>query len=352
MKIAIFLNLFTLSTLSYQAKAGLWSCVCDYLTGKSSSKLHSCIPDSVINNSIKLKRGQKVRLNVKGSELEGVIIGHNLEIVEIEVAGKIKKIKASQIRNVEILELVDIPHVSYQKLKEDALHLFSIQTTRIPKSLAKLQLSITQERDYLKSLGTKQVKESYLKEIAKGLEDKIKAKFNTQTIGYHFNLNGGLDFEYAQSGGLFVNQGDIMAQHGMSKHLAFNIYFFQSKKISLYDLINSYNMKKIISSGRMGDTLIMFNLDNPYFAKALREKGITDATDIYFDFDMNWLRKQDFNIGNTGQVIGIPAETFIIPPLPIYRSAHYKQLNLSGLSREEENLVYLRLIEDLIFGSF
>lgn len=313
--------------------------------------MHSCIPNSVIENSLKLERGFKVKLKLKRSELEGVIIEQNLDEIHIQVENKVRRIKASQIQDVALIEKVELPHNPYIKAKQTALEKFNKQLTKIPKSLANLQLSITQEVEYLRTLSSKESRTAYLREMGDEIEKKIKRKLHSDNLGYHFNLNGGLDYEYAQSGGIFINRGDIFAQHGIGTHTAENVYFFQSKQVGLYDLINSYDMRKIIERGRMGDVLMIFNLDHPYFARAIQEKGITQATEIFYDFNPAWLRKQPFNNPEGGRMIGVPAETFVIPPMPIYRKAHYRELGLKNLSREEQNLIYMRLIENLVLGS-
>src|SRR5690606_21927618 len=133
-------------------QAGLWSCVCDYIAGRNSSSLHSCIPNSVIENSLKLERGFKVKLKLKKSELEGVVISQNLDEIQIQVGSKMRTLKTRQIQDVSFIEKVELPYKPYIKAKQTALEKFNRQLIKIPKSLANLQLSITQEVEYLRTL--------------------------------------------------------------------------------------------------------------------------------------------------------------------------------------------------------
>lgn len=347
------LFLFTFSFFfSLNTQAGVWSCVCDYLSGKSAgTSYHTCIPNNVIENSLKLEAGFKVKMKVRGKEVEGIVLDQNLDEVVLSVNGKSQTFKASRVSDIQFIEKTELIVKPYIKARQSALDKFNKQLQKLPKSLASMQLRVTQEVEYLRTLSSKESRGAYLRQVGSEIEERIKRKLGTDNLGYHFNLNGGLDYEYAQAGGIYINRGDIFAQHGMSSHTAENVYFFQSKKVGLYDLVNSYDMRKILNSGRMGDTLIMFNLDHPYFNRALQEKGIIGVSDIYYDFDPSWLRKQSFNNPSSGRVIGIPADTFVTSPLPLYRKSHYKILGIKSPSREEQNIIYMRLLEDLILGT-
>src|SRR5690606_13338411 len=158
--------------------------------------------------------------------------------------------KASSLKEVSVLEKVELPKKPYLLSQQNAMDKFSKQLHRIPKSLANIQIQVVQEVEYLRTLSSKESRLAFLQDISNNIERNIKRKLGTDNIGYHFNLNGGLDYQYAQSGGIYINQGDIFAQHGIGTHTAENVYFFQSKQLSFYELIDSYDMRKIISRGR------------------------------------------------------------------------------------------------------
>ena len=86
-------------------------------------------------------------------------------------------------------------------------------------------------------------------QLAKKLEDLIYKKYQTRNIGFHFNLNGGQAIDYVSAGGIKANRGaDIGVQFGdRTAEVREQVYFFSTKNMSLYEIVNMDNMKSIFS---------------------------------------------------------------------------------------------------------
>src|SRR5690606_27399710 len=139
MKLFALIPLIFILTIN-SSQAGLWSCVCDFVTGKSGNKaLHKCIPNNVFENAAKLERGNKIRVKINDKEFEGIIHSHNMDHVEIEINQKITKYKTQNLKEITVLEKVELPNKPHLLAQQKAIESFANQTQKIPTSLEKIK---------------------------------------------------------------------------------------------------------------------------------------------------------------------------------------------------------------------
>lgn len=207
------------------------------------------------------------------------------------------------------------------------------------KAWQSLSPGIDAEIAHLRSLG-KDGAEAYLRETGSKIVDRMKARFGSENIGFHYNLHGGQAEQYVQGGGIRATMGDIALNYG-SGDMAYKVYFFQSKHADLYDVLNERNPNLVTS--RMGTVLMAFPADSPYLKRAFQEGGASKMTAISIDFDPEWIKKN-----NKGRMIGIPADTFLSPPLEVFMGVKGKIGHRGRLSRDEETLAVMRYIEAAI----
>ena len=84
-------------------------------------------------------------------------------------------------------------------------------------------------------------------------------------------------------------------------------------------------------------------LDSPYFKRAIEEKGIKRSGPISFDFDENWVKRQEIS-KYKDLMIGIPATEYISPPATVFTNTNAK-VGIGRLSRDEETLAMMRYLE-------
>ncbi len=214
--------------------------------------------------------------------------------------------------------------------------------------VAPVQEAITAEVLKFRDVKSKAEQESYLRAEGEKIMARVREKFGIDNVGFHYNLNGGNGSDYVERGGLRVSRGDVGVQYGASKDFADKIYLFQSKTTNLFDVINATN-PKLLAGGRMGYELNIFRLDHEYFRQAVREGGITKATDISFDFNTDWLRRREFNKVGAG-LVGIPYSMYLAPPIGVFQSTGKRFPALKRLSRLEETLVTMRRLEAILLS--
>lgn len=195
----------------------------------------------------------------------------------------------------------------------------------------------------------KETQREYLVEIGNEIIEKVKRKYHSENIGFHYNLNGGNEESYVNNGGIRISKGDIQLAYG---HGDWNekIYFFQSKSFSLYEILDQPNPKWLGKFGRMGSVLIAFRLDGEYLKKAREEKGILDESAISLSFSEEWVNQQLIHSITRGERIGILASEYLGLPARVFDGMKSK-LGLRVLSRNEETLATMRYLE-AIWGVF
>jgi hypothetical protein len=325
-------------------QAGFFDCVCNFITGKAKSeRVVSCIPDTTLYHLKDLTPNQAYQLTLKnGKTYEGLVKSMNFEKIELFNGSKIITLKPHELNLIKS---------SAQKYPLQATEADLLKSSAIKKYIADAEIrknyfrqnkeSLVQELNHLKSL-TKEAQENFVKKYAIEVEAKLKAKYGTQNIGYHFNNNGGLGYQFAESGGIYATMGDLGTQMGLAQDFSIRVYLFKSEQYSLFDIINQYRMKNITQSGRMGDELILINLDHQYFKQAIAEKGIIETNDISYKFNSNWLSKQKINHYREGSHVGIPFEAFLFSPAPVYQKQLRHWLDVGSLGRMEENYLALK----------
>jgi len=165
------------------------------------------------------------------------------------------------------------------------------------------------------------------------LEETIRKVSGARDIGYHFNLHGGHAQDFVDKGGIIAKSGDAANNYAhMQRHAsqAKRVYFFR-------DVISSIEAKHpelLLMPGnhRMGDTLVIFNLDNV-------EKIATDSTDIYIEF------------GNAQRnIVGVPASEFIVPPIKMFQTK--KHLGLWRLTWNQQSYITLLYLQKYIESQY
>jgi hypothetical protein len=342
LSLILFLTLF-----SIPAQSGFFDCVCNFITGKDrAERIVSCLPDKTLFHlkDITPEKAYKLTLN-NGTTYEGVVKSINSDLIEIYNGQKIINIKPKHLNTAIETEVpFQFKVTNAEIIKSDALKRY-VQDAQIRKTyFIQNKEQIVSEINLLKQMSDAD-KEIYIKKYADELEKKIKEKFKIQNLGYHFNNNGGLGYQYAETGGIFATMGDYGTQLGIASDYSIRVYLFRSETYSLFDVINQYRMKNLTNTGRMGDEIILINLDHPYFNKAIQEKGILSSDTISYEFDTKWLDAQDINLNRMNSPVGIPYETFLFSPAPVYQKHLRFWLELGGLDRMEENFLALKSLE-------
>lgn len=311
--------------LHLELYAGFWSCICPWKT-TSNTKLISCVPQQNIDFIEKLGIGDMISFSQKGKRVEGRISDMSFSSILIEGAGKVHFSKLKE------LEVLDKSHrkfknrvKDYTDLKQKELNFFNENQ---------------QFRDEVASFQKLSLEEKIIenKRIARVLELKMKTLGGSETLGFHFNLHGGVAIDYIEAGGIKASKAaDIALQYG-DRHaiLDAQTYFFRTKSdMSLYDVISMGDMRSVFNkSGRMGSVLNIFKVDAKYFQDALTQGQIKD-TGLSFIFKESFLQKQKTSIG-------IPYETYLMPPVELYS---YKKFGFSKLSRDDIDFLALKQIE-------
>ncbi len=182
----------------------------------------------------------------------------------------------------------------------------------------------------LRELNSKSEKQAYVREAGQKILDEIKRRRGTDNIGFHFNLHGGTAQGYVDGGGIRATMGDIANNYSMHGDKNLKVYFFQSKKVALYDILNERNPAMLFFPSRMGSVVSLFRLDAPELAQALADGRIQNFGAISMDF--HGMR-------------GVPYSAFLAPPLDVFHQTAKRIGIKGGLSRDEETLAVMRYIE-------
>lgn len=204
----------------------------------------------------------------------------------------------------------------------------------------RIRESVQQEIAHLRSLPGKPEQQAYLRNAGTGIMTRIQAHHGTSRVGFHYNLHGGHAEGYLKTGGIVAQRGDIRLDfpNPPPDALHHKVYFFDASETNLFDILDESHPMMLFFPSRMGHVLIPFRLDSPYFQQALAEGGAFDQTEISISFREDWARAH-----NGGRMIGIPASTFLAPPLTVFIGVA-KRLGMR-LSRDEETLAVMRYIE-------
>lgn len=178
----------------------------------------------------------------------------------------------------------------------------------------------------LRALATKERRREFLRRAGEEIVERLKTRGGSAELGFHYNLHGGQAREYAAAGMIRATRGDIALQYDMHAKPVDKVYFFRSG-VNLYDILDESHPQMLLFPSRMGSVLILFRADAP----ALQSSGVQNPSAISLDFDSAKLR-------------GVPYEAFLAPPLEVF-SGTAKKLGLGKLSRDEETLATMRLIE-------
>jgi hypothetical protein len=147
-------------------------------------------------------------------------------------------------------------------------------------------------------------------------------------LGFHYNLHGGARDGYVGRG-INATMGDIALNYTIHGDRNYKVYFFQSEKFRLYDILNESNPAQLVFSSRMGSALNVFNLNAPELEAARADGRIKNYGNISMDF--HGMR-------------GVPYSTYLAPPMEVF-SGTAKKIGLKKLSRDEETLATVRYLE-------
>ena len=232
----------------------------------------------------------------------------------------------------------DSNSTTYRLWKERERLQTSLEENLWPEIQNSLQVELEQFRKLSKADRTK-----YLEVEGEKILSSLKKKYKTEEIGFHYNLHGGNIEDYVDEGGIFISRGDIQLQYGGGDP-NYKIYMFRSSNVSLNKILSEGNPQVMFGNGgRMGNVITIFPLDSPYFKKAIEEKGVLRSGAISFDFDENWVAKQEMG-KHKNPFVGIPATEFITPPATVFTSTK-KKVGVGNLSRDDETLANMRYLE-------
>ena len=173
---------------------------------------------------------------------------------------------------------------------------------------------------------------AFLRAVGDEVTGRLKERFGTQEIGFHYNLHGGQAEDYVKGGGIRATMGDIALNYSMNGDRNYKVYFFRSSGVNLYDVLNERHPNLV--SSRMGNVLILFRLDSQYLKDAFASGLARNPTAIFIDFDETRLPR----------MVGIPKETFLGPPLTVFTSVA-RRMGQGSLSRDEETLAVMRYLD-------
>jgi hypothetical protein len=160
--------------------------------------------------------------------------------------------------------------------------------------------------------------------------ERVQRRHGSANLGFHFNLHGGAAEDYVKGGSIRATMGDIANQYTMNGDRNLKVYFFSSKNIQLFDILNESNPALLFFPSRMGSVLSIFRLDSPELERARQDGRIKNFGAISMDF--HGMR-------------GVPYSSFIAPPLEVFHGTG-KKIGMKGrLSRDEETLAVMRYIE-------
>lgn len=189
----------------------------------------------------------------------------------------------------------------------------------------------------------KEQKRPYLESVSSDVMMLLQEAFNTDNIGFHYNLHGGVRESYVTGGGIRATQGDIATLLGHARDFSQKVYFFQSKEVSLLQVLDTANPNFLFPRMRMGNVLMLIDLNAPIMKRLEADGVIINKREILFEVDAS----SPHAIKNReGSLIGVPAEAFALPPLHVF-SGVAKKSGLGKVNWEEQTLVTMRFLEQM-----
>ena len=298
--------------------------------------------------------GSVFRFSYKGSAREGVVLGADADGLLVASRGpkgwKAETLAWKRISGLEAAGELDGAELSAlakdQKLSlSRARRLLAARQEyeRFLKtdSWAPVRAPFAKELARVRALGSKKAVEEYVRAVGREIVARLHEAKGTRNLGFHYNLHGGSAQGYVDGDGIRATMGDIALQYSMHGDTNYKVYFFQSAKHELYDVLNERHPNMI--SSRMGNVLNVFDLESEFLKKALAEGGAMRPSAISIDFDLDWLAKN----GSPG--VGIPYSSYLAPPLEVFWGTS-KNAGAKGLSRDEETLVVMRYLETAVLA--
>ncbi|MDE2510562.1 MAG: hypothetical protein KGL74_05525, partial [Elusimicrobia bacterium] len=169
---------------------------------------------------------------------------------------------------------------------------------------------------------------AYVRAQADAATARILAARGTANIGFHYNLHGGARGGYVGRG-INAAMGDIALNYTTHGDRNYKVYFFQSEKYRLYDILNESNPAQLVFPSRMGSALSVFDLNAPALVAARADGRIKNFGRISMDF--HGMR-------------GVPYSAFLAPPLDVFHGTA-KRVGMKKLTRDEETLATVRYLE-------
>jgi len=303
----------------------------------------------------KISIGDVVRAQTRAGEIIGTVVGSSTAGLAIWSHGSVRTVSATDIQSLNRTCALPLPEaasrtgVALELLQHRTHHLNFVrraleQEGQRGARWQTVQRRVTPELAELRQLPDK---EAHVRRAADALSARIAAELGVSNIGFHYNLHGGSAWDYTRAGGILITRGDIAVHLGAERNIREQVYLFQTRATSLYDILDAENPATVFTKGRMGTVLNVFAVDHPYFDRTRAEGGITDSSDISFDFDLAWAERQPRNRGRN-RPVGVPFETYLMPPVRVFYGIPKA---LGSLDRVEKNLVMVRWLEANLFDA-
>ena len=169
---------------------------------------------------------------------------------------------------------------------------------------------------------------AYVRAQADASVERILAARGMKNLGLHYNLHGGAREGYVGRG-INATMGDIALQYSIHGDRNYKVYFFQTEKYRLYDILNESHPQIMMFPSRMGNVVNVFDLDAPPLTAARADGRIKNFGQISMDFH---------------GMKGVPYSAYLAPPLQVFVGVA-KKLGLKKVSRDEETLATVRYLE-------
>jgi len=196
--------------------------------------------------------------------------------------------------------------------------------------------STREEIQALRRIKKGEDRKAYLRAEGEKIVAKIQARFGTSTLGFHYNMHGGQGEQYVDKG-ILATMGDRIAnrnQNPWTYDTRKKVFFSRSPGETLYDILDSNRMDAWPLRLRMGYELMIFDLEHTAIVGGLESGAIglhTRAT---------WNMSYTFD-----GLPGFPYSAFVVPPIEVFPNIPRKLGFRGRLSRDEETLAAMRVIE-------
>ncbi|MFI5345992.1 MAG: hypothetical protein ACHQ51_06425 [Elusimicrobiota bacterium] len=174
---------------------------------------------------------------------------------------------------------------------------------------------------------------AYVRAEADAATARILAGRGMTNLGFHYNLHGGARDGYVGRG-ISATMGDIALNYTIHGDRNYKVYFFQTEKYRLYDILNESNPAQYLFPSRMGNNLSVFDLNAPVLTAARADGRIKNFGQISMDFH---------------GMKGVPYSTYLAPPIEVFHRTAQK-IGMKKLSRDEETLATVRYLEAALIG--